>query len=252
MQAIQTRPSISEDDLIDLAAKVELTNTPFIDGKILSSLIKVVFHCGLKKSDLLELNIGDIVDKKGDIRQSIYGCIPVTDEVNVIFRDYIDYLKTRGYSRIKSAPLFPTRNKGRYESRQLQYHLGKCIRGLREEIGLEKIRQSGICRFYEKMLVEGRSVSECLQETTQFSRCTLRHVEGILKNRIIPAGKKKDPFMEHYKIIEKIESDNKLIDENIPIYKAQIENDPKLTVKQRSLLVKELQRVSDKPDPQHQ
>jgi len=110
---------------------------------------------------------------------------------------------------------------------------------------VETIRQSGICRFYERMREEGRGAKESMQETMLFSHCTARHVEGILKNKIIPAGKKKDPFMEHYRIIEDIELGIKPIDENIAVYKENIENDPKLSVKHKSLLLAELDRVSN-------
>ena len=252
MQTIQTRPSISEIELVELAARVKHFRTPFIDGEILSSLIKVVYYCGLKKAEILALNIGNIIDKKGKIRQNILDSVPITDQIKEVFRDHLTNLKADGYSSIKSSPLFPNRQKKRYGPRQLQYNLEKSMQGFADDIGLEKIRQSGICRFYERMVVEGRSNTECLQETMRFSRCTLRHVKGILKNKIIPAGRKKHRFFEYYKIIEEIEFGRNPTDENILAYRAQINNDEKLKPTEKSLLIKELHRVTSLHDPEHQ
>ena len=252
MQTIQTRPSISEIELVELAAKIEHFRTPFIDGKILSSLIKVIHYCGLKKTEILELNIGNIIDKKGKIRQNILDIVPITDQCKEIFRNHLTNLKTGGYSRIHSSPLFPNRKNKRYGSRQLQYNLEKSMQGFASDIGLEKIRQSGICRFYERMIVEGRSDTECLRETMRFARCTLRHVKGILKNRIIPAGRKKHRFFEYYKIIEEIECGLNPTDENILVYRSQISNDEKLRPKEKSLLIEELDRVTSPHGPEHQ
>lgn len=246
MQPIRPRPRISERDFIDLATKTEYFNTPYIDGRVMSSLIKTAYYCGLKKAKLLALNIGDIIDKEGNIRSTILDNISVTDDIKAIFVEYFGYLKSGGYRRIKSAPLFPNKKKKRYGPRQLQYDLEKCMKGLADDIGLETIRQSGIIRYYEEMREEGRSTEECMQQTMRFSHCTARHVEGILKNKIIPAGKKKDPFWEHYSIIEDIEHGSiKPIDENIAVYKENIENDPKLSVKRKALLLTELDRVGN-------
>lgn len=247
MQILQTHPRISEKDVIDLSNRVKQFNTPFIDGQILSALIKASYYCGLKKSELLELNIGNILDKKGDIHWSFLNNVPVTDNIRAIFLEHLAHLKARGYCRIKSAPLFPNKKRKRYGSRQLQYDLEKCMKEFVQDIGLEKIRQSGICRFYDGEKAEGRSARQCLEETMQFTRGkTLRHVEGILKNKIIPAGKKKYIFGEYYKIIEKIDCDDiKPTGEDILVYETQIKNEAKLTAKEKFLLIEELHRVSN-------
>jgi len=111
MQHIQTRPRISESVFIDLAAKIALFNTPYIDGKIVSSFMKIAYYCGLKKGALLALNIGDITDKRGNIRQNILGYIHVSDNIRTIFAQHLEYLEAGGYRRIKSAPLFPNKKR---------------------------------------------------------------------------------------------------------------------------------------------
>ena len=248
MQGIVTQPHFSEDEFISLVNNIEQYNTPFIDGKVLSSLVRAAFYCGLKKSEIINLNIGDVVDRVGNISPDAkcgQDLIPVGKQGHLVFQDHFAYLKMKGYSTIKSAPLFPTRKKTRYDSRQLQYNLEKCM-GLPKSniIGLEKIRQSGICRFYERLKVDGRSPNECLQETKRFARCTLRHVEGILMNKIIPAGRKPDPFWDYMKIIEKIEYSHNPSDKTILTCKDRIEKESKLKPREKNALLSELQRVN--------
>ncbi len=234
MQTIHVQPRLSETDFFNLVNRVEHFNTPFIDGKVLSAIIKATFYCGLKKTEILSLNISDIVDKNGVIRQNIYNEIPISDQSRTIFQDHLEYLKFKSYRRINSAPLFPNRKKERYCSRQLQYHLKKCMK----DVGLETIRQSGICRFYEQMKAERRYDVECLQKTVQFARCTQRHVLGILKNKITPAGKKTQMFLVYWEIIECTNPENTPTYKNVPIDEAYIQNDPKLSKKEKELLIR--------------
>ena len=71
-------------------------------------------------------------------------------------------------------------------------------------IGLEKIRQAGICKYYEQLKGRGLSPRYCLEETAKFARVSERQTQGILTANVQPTGKKVSLFnkylYENYKM----------------------------------------------------
>ena len=67
-------------------------------------------------------------------------------------------------------------------------------------------------------------------------------------NKIIPAGRKPDPFSDYMRIIEKIEYSQNPCDKTILTCKDRIEKESKLKPREKNALLSELQRVSNKRD----
>jgi len=188
---IQTRPPISEKAVLELADRIQQESTPFLDGYILSSIVKVAFYCGLKKSEIIKLKVGDIVDRTGNACDYLR-CgdinIPLNNDAREMFRNHLLYMKKIGYSRRHKSPLFPKRTGKPYGPRQLQYDLKGFFKGHPDKPSLDKIRQSGICRYYDRLREEGKWAGECMRKTINFARCSPRQAHCILNKEIIPSG----------------------------------------------------------------
>jgi len=78
---------------------------------------------------------------------------------------------------------------------------------MEDNIGLEKIRQAGICRHYEQLKNKGLSPRDCLEKTKEFARLiSERQTIGILTGNVQPTGKKVFPFIKHLEKIETVEA----------------------------------------------
>jgi hypothetical protein len=205
MNYIETAQALSESDILELCERIEQGSTPFIDGNILSVLVMVCFFCGLKKQELIDLKIRDVINRDGNLLDIItiqkLG-VPLTDDAKTILRRHLNYLQNKGYKRLRSSPLFPKKDKGSYTPKKLQYDLQEFLAPLPENIRLEKIRQSGICRYYDQLRDEGRSSRECIEKTSVFARSTKKHTTGILEGNIQKTGRKIHPVMRYLEEIE--------------------------------------------------
>lgn len=207
MSYIRTRPPVSQAEIEDFVTRLEAVKTSGIDGFVLANLVRTSFECGLHNAELIELSIGD-VSRKGIINDVISVAgeqIPLTDDAKGMLQAHIDYLKSSGYPMYPSKPLFPRKNKIQYYSRLLGSHLNnQAING--GTIGLEKIRQSGICKYYDQMRQAGFSVQECLEKTRMFARNkSYRATKDLLGAQIQPTGKKTNQFEEYLQQIEGVE-----------------------------------------------
>lgn len=151
-------PRNPESQLMAWIEEIEKPHEPHIDLKVLSTAVKLVYYCGLKKNEIISFNIGDVRDTQGRILNEILagekivdGCkvkLFLSDTAKEILREHLAYLKKRGYSLARNAPLFPTPSKTHYNLRQLGRHLDNIdMRGLR----FEKIRQAGIRYFLHNL-----------------------------------------------------------------------------------------------------
>jgi len=222
MKYIKVEALIPEDQFNTIADRIENTNVDKIDGVVLANLLRVCYQCGLKKRELIEMSIGDVASG-GIVREALseeFGKIEILDDLKAIFQNYISHLKNNEYSIFTLKPLFPTRNKKRYSARLLDNHLKKIIfsalkkcSDAKFDLGLEKIRQAGICNHYAQLRQKGLSPDECLHQTARFvgidtkNSNKIRHLRNLIEGKIQPTGKKPEAphfFSDILRQIEKV------------------------------------------------
>jgi hypothetical protein len=163
-----------------------------------------------------------------------------------ILQAHLKYIRDRGYIRDRTSPVFPQKGGNKYEHRKLQYHLKKY---LASRVGLEKIRQAGICRYYNELVPEGKIPRECLKRTSEFARDSWRHTKDILTGQIQPSGRKKDFLYQYMEEIEYFQlkdiSDKLKIIDIVKDFCTRVENEHRLLDSQKKLL-KEMMRTKAK------
>jgi hypothetical protein len=199
---IRTRPPIAVDEFHDLVSKIKNGNSRHIDGKILSCLIELAFHCALKKKELINLRIGDVVDNDGQIRDGIErtkGRVHLSDNAKRVIQETLVHLaKVESYRTDLDSPLFPDKDGGKYSNRKLSRHIERYV-GKHSESTLEKIRQAGICRFYESLKAQ-LTADQKLKATEEFADLFEKQVLGIIEGKIQPAGRPKT--LEHEDLLD--------------------------------------------------
>jgi site-specific recombinase XerD len=125
MDYIEMRPPVSEADIEDLIARLDSVKTSNIDGAVLSNLVRACFELALKKSELIDLSVGDVAKAGGVGNAMQIGGTEVSlpSQAMQVLQDHIDYLKKNGYRMHPTKPLFPTRKKVRYSAKTLDNHL---------------------------------------------------------------------------------------------------------------------------------
>ena len=112
-------------------------------------------------------------------------------------------------------------------------------------IGLEQIRQAGICNYYDKLRQKGYSASQCIDETKLFARHkSYRATKDLLAGKIQPTGKKVNPVQEYLEEIEEIISPKKFKirkKRTPPEIRHAIEKDSDLNIDEKQILKKELE-----------
>ena len=127
MDYIKTRLPVPKANIENLFATIESVKTPTIDGVVLSNLARVCYECVLKKSELIELSVGDVAKQGlvGDIMRVGEVEASLSSDAKKVLQDHINYLKRNGYRLYPSSPLFPTKKNLRYKEKQLENHLKK-------------------------------------------------------------------------------------------------------------------------------
>ena len=191
--AIRTRPPMSLDDIGNLISEIENDGSSHTDGKILSRLIKLTFHSTLKKMELINLSIRDVADDNGRIRDVIQrtkGGVHLSGEAKKVIRDTLKNLtREKNYQITPDSPLFPDTSGARYSDRKLSRHIEKYV-GKHSKRTLEKIKQTGICRYYESVEAQ-LTDKQRLKATAEFADLSEKQVLGIIKGKIQPEGKRK-------------------------------------------------------------
>jgi len=176
----------------DQIEKVSNARTPYLDGKIFSMTLILAYRLGLKRQEIIDLNIGDIMKGRGTILKTITindAKIDLSDDLQSIIHNHIKYLRIMEYNLKKEAPLIPMRSKKRYHSRQLGYDSRKIYAECSVTPQMEKFRQAGICHYYEKLIKEGDSPSKALERASHFARRTQRQTLGIITGTMYKENK---------------------------------------------------------------
>jgi len=196
---IQTKPPIPYAEIDRLIATVEASSKLAIDGTVLGTALRFVYFLGLRKKEILDLRIGDVLDQSLSVRPKIiFGqdLIPVPPNVIQAIDDYSRHL--RFLYRKKLLPtlyFFPGRNRKQYDDSTLGRHVDHFARDLGFKITLEKIRQAGICRFYGELRVQNQLAPwEAMEATASFGRIeSIYHTADLLQGQTWPWGGRAKP-----------------------------------------------------------
>jgi len=201
MAWINTKPPLSYSDVDRLIQHIEASAEKFIDGVVLSTALKFVYGLGLKKGELLCLTVGHVFDQNLSPLNAIRigppylvktSVIPIPDSFKPTILNYLPYLQNLyGAEFGLTVPLFPNRKKGSYNDTNFALHLDYFAEQLNMEVNLEKIRKTGICKYYDDLrATSGIADYAALPRTAAFARKTKRHMEGILTDQIQQWGGK--------------------------------------------------------------
>ena len=125
MGYIQTRSPISKAEMTNLIETLRAVQKANIDGVVLSNIVRTCHECGLKKSELIDLSIGDVSKglKVNDSMRVGDSTVSLTESAKMVLQEHIDYFGLKGYPRYSNRPLFQTKNKKPYTSETLGNHL---------------------------------------------------------------------------------------------------------------------------------
>lgn len=188
----------SGQEVLDIFKTVEQYKETGTDGKVLNVMLQTAYFGALKKGELLALRIKDVFDVGGKPSEQITvnnDQIKVPDELRLALKKYLNHLNSLPkYKTGLLSPLFPDPRIGTsYNDRKFNRHIRKLCREHRNIsiIRIEKLRQAGICSYYESLKESGNTPDECLQKTVLFARCSEKQAIGILTDRIQPSGQQR-------------------------------------------------------------
>jgi hypothetical protein len=174
-------------EIDDLLQQVQEKKKGKIDGTVLSTLLTLLYKCGLHLNEVGEIRIEDLnYNDNNELRDiTITGStpIPIPEEVRGPLQDYLAYLRDKGYPAIPRSRLFPKYN----DTKKIARHLEK----FSKKIGVNEIRKVGIKRHWYLMKQQGLRDNAAIQATAYQFRMTERSVDQSIKGRIQPAGRPK-------------------------------------------------------------
>jgi integrase len=162
------------------------TLKPHIDLKVLSAAVKLVYYCGLKKGEIINLKVKDVRDIQGLILNEILAGekningqtvkLLLSDTAKEILQDHFAYLKKRGYSLARNAPLFPTPGRTFYTDRKLGRHLDNINL---PRLRFEKIRQAGIKYLFENLPDEDDKETR-IAKVAKYARTSEKNISRLI------------------------------------------------------------------------
>ncbi|MFC1882315.1 ADP-ribosylglycohydrolase family protein [Thermodesulfobacteriota bacterium] len=177
-------------DVSKLIKRIEADESEHIDSFVLSNLVRMVHLLCLKKGEMLNLKIGDVVDVSGNVVKQIKigrREMPVSHEVESIINDLLNHLNGNdNYKVDRDSPLFQNKKGSVYTEAARQLRV-KFIAS-----PLEKIRQNGLKLYYAPLKSLGRSSQ--IKEMKKFTGLSDKEIMGIVKNNIPKPGKKREVY----------------------------------------------------------
>lgn len=173
----------------NLFNKIRNSKHHHIDGKMLFTMINLVFWLALKKSEVMDLKIEDVIDNQGQIYSQIQignSTIPAPENIKRLINDHINYLRnTPGYQSQSNSFLFQDKKGGKYT--EARRHLKNKFS---QSKPFEEIRQAGIMCYYNS-LSSMRTKTERYKKTAEFARNkTVKSIKGIITDNKLQAGKR--------------------------------------------------------------
>jgi integrase len=190
--ATESTMALSEADIMALIHRIETSRHPKLDPKVLTTVVKLAYLTGLKKSEIISLRIGDVMDAQGNIFNEIPACektierrrvkLLLSDPVKQILRDHRRHLKKYQYSLARNAPLFPQKDKSPYSESTLGRHLKKFYPP--GDCRLEKIRQAGMHRVLRELTSKGITDTDIrLARAAEYARTTKKNIDRLIYGR---------------------------------------------------------------------
>jgi hypothetical protein len=178
------KPLISQKSILDLLQRMESSISRFYDSRILAALLRLAYYGGLKRGELLNLKVGDLLMSRGKAPESIKtnrGDIQLPPQEMQILKAYFQYLKKEGYQISPASPLFPAPIKktikkagkggtGNYYARKLQRDLKTAVPEIKDKRILEHLRQAGICDYHAR-ISQNLDPKTSLIRTMEFAGC---------------------------------------------------------------------------------
>jgi len=209
LRHIQTKPPIPFATIEGFIRDIEQSKELVRDGKILGTALKFAYVLGFRKREILELRIEHVLDENLAVRSAIIFdgeqiSIPVPFTQTIA--DYCSYLRKYRKKLLPHWPFFPDRKRDKpYDEATIGRHINHFSKIAGCDITFEKIRQSGICRFYDLLgaIGPGQSVQEvALSKTAKFARVkSIIHAYNILIGKIDPPGKRTNSSAAPSKLI---------------------------------------------------
>jgi len=170
-------------DYIELFEQIENTSKRAVKGKQLACISRLVFHCGVRRHQVPELKIGDVMDTTGNIIRSIQKFdkeINLTDEMAAEIQNYLNDLKKQNPTLTNQSDwLFPD-----YRSeKKLERHW--------DEFGTKYIDifHAGIKNYYSDARKAGKDEKNIFADGSRQLRISEREFEAVAYDKKIPAGK---------------------------------------------------------------
>ena len=183
----QTIKKSAFDEIEYIFSMLDSNDSKHIDGKMLSNMSKIVFFLALKKSEVLNLKICDVVNQSGEVNNEIQvgsNRVAISDNVKQLIIDQLELLKNNdNYGIQVDAFLFQDRNGKQYT---------ESARQLRKMFSIPKafqiLRDAGII-FYHSSLSKRNSEEQRIELTRKFACLdTSKQVQAVINEHKIPAG----------------------------------------------------------------
>ena len=179
-----------EDDITtidNLLQQIQESKSGKIDGTVLSTLLTLIYKCGLQLDEVPEIRINDLNYNENNelrhIRITDSTLVTIPDEVKRRLQDYLAYLSDKGYPSIPRSLLFPKYT----DTKKIVRHLKK----FSERIGINEIRKVGIKRHCYLMKEQGLGAEAAIESAASQFRIKARSVDQVIKDNIQPAGRPK-------------------------------------------------------------
>lgn len=168
--------------------EMENSKEPHIDGRALSSVVKLIFYAGLKKKEVIKLRIRDVLLGNDIVDQIVLNPgdppIQLSNDIKGILTDYIQYLRAKpGASVAEDSPLFSDYSEESGE-KKFSRHLEKY------RVSFDDLHKGGIKIHYWTLRRNGADHKKALEETAIQFRTSQRNVKDKLKGITKPAGRK--------------------------------------------------------------
>jgi len=148
------------------------------DGEILKNASEIIYHIGLLKYEVVELSIGDVMQKGSIVEQiqPVSGTYPkgfekapviVLDKAQKLIDGHIKFLQANGLSIFPKSPLFPVaKTNERYDESKLWSSLSTyCIYNR-----YKRHREAGIHNFCWELSKNRVAKQQIIDAAHQFSR----------------------------------------------------------------------------------
>ena len=187
-----------DDDIVvipkqqeELFREIEKNQSQHIDGKMLANMVRLVFFLALKKSEVINLKIRDVIDSTSNVNKEIQvgvNTLFVSNNSKEVIKKHVSYLSnTPEYVFKLNSLLFQNRSGAEYS--ESARHL-KIFR-----TNFDQVREAGIKAYYYS-LREVRDYEKRYKMTGDFARVQKKVAKGIITGKKIGAGKKRDIYSD--------------------------------------------------------